>query len=134
MKTKRITLLSELHKLIGNYLYENGDANIVSIMTHNSGDINDKKKYSLVLRDVKANPYAAGVEENFLTIDYRDVVEKDIGFVSKEQIQKELPPDPLPTVMKEGIFGIYPVCYYCGRQIKQWSAKRCRYCGREIHW
>lgn len=89
MKTKRVTLLSELHKIIGNYLYENGDANIVSIMTHNSGDINNKKKYSLVLRDVKADPYAADVEEKFLTIDYRDVVEKDINFpinIEEEEI------------------------------------------------
>ena len=84
MNNKRVTLLSELHKIIGNYLYENGDANIVSIMTHNSGDINNKKKYSLVLRDVKADPCAAGVEENFITIDYRDIIEKDIDFSMKE--------------------------------------------------
>lgn len=84
MKTKRITLLSELHNLIGNYLYENGDANIVSIMTHNSGDINNKKKYSLVLRDIKADPHEFGVKEDFLTIDYRDVIEKEINFSKGE--------------------------------------------------
>ena len=133
MKTKRITLLSELHKLIGNYLYENGDANIVSIMTHNSGDINDKKKYSLVLRDVKADPYAADVEEKFLTIDYRDVVEKDIVFVSKEMMEKNLLPIPLPRVIKESIFGNYPVCYFCGRKVK-YREERCSYCGNEVSW
>lgn len=85
MNNKRVTLLSDLHKIIGNYLYEHGDANIVSVMTHNSGDINNKKKYSLILRDVKADPYAADVEEKFLTIDYRDVVEKNISFVSKKE-------------------------------------------------
>ena len=80
MINKRITLLSDLHKLIGNYLYENGDANIVSIMTHNSGDINNKKKYSLVLRDVKADPHGFGIEEKILTVEYRDIIEKDIYF------------------------------------------------------
>lgn len=133
MSNKRVTLLSELHKLIGNYLYENGDANIVSIMTHNSGDINNKKKYSLVLRDVKADPYAAGVEEKFLTIDYRDVVEKDIGFVSKEMIEKNLPPILPPRVIKESIFGNYPVCYFCGRKVKEFD-RRCKCCGHEISW
>lgn len=137
MKTKRVTLLSELHKLIGNYLYENGDANIVSIMTHNSGDINDKKKYSLVLRDVKADPYAADVEEKFLTIDYRDVVEKDIYFTSKEKIEKNLPPIPNPPEgppLRTLNEGFYSVCYYCGRTIKRWNPKRCGHCGREINW
>ena len=129
MKTKRVTLLSDLHKIIGNYLYENGDANIVSIMTHNSGDMNNKKKYSLVLRDVKADPYEAGVEEKLLTIDYRDVIEKDINFVSKEQIKQAHPTAPPLRILKEGF---YPVCFYCGRTLKQWGAKRCKYCGKEI--
>ena len=134
MKTKRITLLSDLHKLIGNYLYENGDANIVSIMTHNSGDINNKKKYSLVLRDVKADPYAAGIEEKFLTIDYRDVVEKEIYFVSKEMIEKNLLPIPNPPeapplrTLNERFF---PVCYFCGRTIRH-KEKYCSCCGKEV--
>ena len=104
-------------------------------MTHNSGDINDKKKYSLVLRDVKADPYAADVEEKFLTIDYRDVVEKDIGFISKEQIQKELPPIPNPPEgppLRTLNEGFYPVCSYCGRTIRKWRATKCNFCGRRL--
>lgn len=72
MKTKRVVKLSELHQIIGNYLYTCGDANIESIATHTNGNPNNHLKYSLHLspidRELELNE-----EETILGIDYHEV-------------------------------------------------------------
>ena len=78
MKTKRIVKLSELHQIIGNYLYMYGDANVASIATHTNGDLNNHLKYSLHLtpidRELELNE-----EETILGIDYREIsIEENI--------------------------------------------------------
>lgn len=76
MKTKRVVKLSELHQIIGNYLYMYGDANITSIATHTNGDPKNHLKYSLHLapidRELELNE-----EETLLGIDYHEVPIKE---------------------------------------------------------
>lgn len=76
MKTKRVVKLSELHQIIGNYLYMYGDADITSIATHTNGDPNNHLKYSFHLapidRELEVNE-----EETVLGIDYHKIPIED---------------------------------------------------------
>ena len=71
MKTKRIVKLSELHQIIGNYLYMHGDANIASIATCTNSDYNNHIKYKFNLTPI--NGVLALDEEDILTINYHEV-------------------------------------------------------------
>ena len=86
MKTKRVVKLSELHQIIGNYLYMYGDANIASIATHTNGDPENHLKYSLHLapidRELELNE-----EETILGIDYHEIpIEEPAATFSQKTI------------------------------------------------
>ena len=86
MKTKRVVKLSELHQIIGNYLYMYGDANIASIATHCNGDPKNHLNYSLHLapidRELKLNE-----EETILKIDYHEIpIEEPAATFSQKTI------------------------------------------------
>ena len=72
MKTKRVVKLSELHQIIGNYLYMYGDANITSIATHTNGDPKNHLKYSLRLAPI-VRELELIEEETLLGFDYHEV-------------------------------------------------------------
>lgn len=117
MKTKRVVKLSELHQIIGNYLYMNGDANIASIATHTNSDHNNHLKYSFCLtpldRVLKLNE-----EEDVLTIDYHEVP-------IKESISSGL------KYVDEPLNG--HMCECCGNPVHSTSAttKVCNKCASE---
>lgn len=75
MNTKRITYLSELHKIIGNYLYEHGDADIRSIGTHCNRDHSNHLKYSLLVHNFKESDEW---KEDRICIDYHNVDIKEL--------------------------------------------------------
>lgn len=52
MNVKRITYLSELYNIIGNYLHQHGDANILAMATHTNSDINNHTHYSISLENL----------------------------------------------------------------------------------
>lgn len=117
MKTKRITKLSELHQIIGNYLYMYGDADIASIATHTNGDPNNHLKYTLHLapidRELEINE-----EENVLQIDYHTI-----------SIEEKIP-SGIKTV-DEPLNGLN--CECCGKPVHSTSATRkvCNKCASQ---
>lgn len=105
MKTKRVVKLSELHQIIGNYLYMYGDANIASIATHTNSDHNNHLKYSFCLtpldRVLKLNE-----EEDVLTIDYHEIpIEEPAATFSQKTIIR-------PSKRFNG-----NVCVCCGKPV-----------------
>lgn len=117
MKTKRVVKLSELHQIIGNYLYMYGDANITSIATHTNGDPKNHLKYSLHLapidRELEPNE-----EETILGIDYYEIP-------IKESISSGF------KYVDEPLNG--HVCECCGNPVHSTSAttKVCNKCASE---
>lgn len=83
MKTKRIVRLSELHQIIGNYLYMHGDADITSIATHTNGDPNNHLKYSLHLAPIDRE-MLPNEDEDVLGINYHEIsIKENISLESK---------------------------------------------------
>lgn len=73
MKTKRITKLSDIHKMIGNFLYMHGDADVTSIATHTNSDLNDHTKYSFHLHPISGSENSIADEE-IIFVNYDTVI------------------------------------------------------------
>lgn len=121
MKTKRVVKLSELHQIIGNYLYMYGDANIVSIATHTNGDHKNHLKYSLHLapidRELEPNE-----EETMLGIDYHEIpIEEPAATFSQKTIIR-------PSKRFNG-----NICECCGKPVDSENkvVKVCNKCASE---
>ena len=122
MKTKRVVKLSELHQIIGNYLYMYGDANIASIATHTNGDPENHLKYSLHLapidRELELNE-----DETILGIDYHEIpIEEPAATFSQKTIIR-------PSMRFNG-----NICVCCGKPISSSSAtvRVCNKCVSEF--
>jgi len=121
MKTKRVVKLSELHQIIGNYLYMHGDANITSIATHTNGHPKNQLKYSLRLapidRELELNE-----EETILGIDYHEVpIEEPVATFSQKTITR-------PSKRFNG-----NICECCGEPVDSENevVKVCNKCASE---
>ena len=133
MKTKRITKLSDIHKLIGNFLYMHGDADVTSIATHTNSDSNDRTKYSFHLHPINSSENNMADEE-IIFVNY-DTVMSDENNTMVEIEKAVETASPLDSSafedFKTPCNGL--LCELCGEPVRSTSAvvRVCNKCASE---
>lgn len=127
MKTKRITKLSDIHKMIGNFLYMHGDADVTSIATHTNSDLNDHTKYSFHLHPISGSENSVADEE-IIFVNYNNVI-----FDENNKVIEVIPNSDTHDSgdFKEPYNGQF--CECCGNPVRSTSAvtRVCNKCASE---